>query len=124
MHTRAVGSVEHLEPQSPSLLLLALHRIAKRRLIPVRGQESSSEGQGERGMGTSTFFRCPHFTARVSEMCWSSGDQEMLVAHSVTKGAPQPCAPLLPVFSAALGLSLPLLFRSSVAFGEPPEDLS
>jgi hypothetical protein len=57
-----------LEPQSPSLLLLVLHRITEKRARLRERPEASSEGWGARGRRASSSFRFPHFMARVSEM--------------------------------------------------------
>lgn len=83
--------------------------------------ESGSEGRGEGGTGASSSFRFLHFMAQVSEMCWSSDEEEMLVDGALgNKRRPSTLMPHpLPVFSAGLGLSPPPLFRSSMAIGEP-----
>lgn len=86
-----IAPLEDLEPQSPSLFLLVLHGITKKKAHPCERPEASSEGW-ERGEGeqalpsdflTSWFLRCG----------W--GSEEVLMARMVSSYAPPHPTPAL-----------------------------
>lgn len=99
MHTRVVGSLEDLEPQSPSLLLLVPHRLTKMKAHPCERPEARGEGQGASRMGQA--FPLDFLTSWLGFLrCgWSSDGGKLLMEAHGNKWRPSALMPHPCLFS-------------------------